>query len=93
MPPGLFGELFMNFGIFGSMVGAAVFGAIYGFVYARAMRGSRQFDLGLYAIMAGLLLHYFRGELASVTVLLLSMIIPLMWILKGQYKTERVSSQ
>ena len=93
MPPGLFGEFFMNFGLLGPIVGAVIFGAIYGVLYMRAVQFGRQIDVGVYAVMAGLLLHYFRGELASVTVLLLSLIIPLAWLLKGRSKIERISLQ
>lgn len=89
MPPGLFGEFFMNFGLFGVIPGSVFFGFIYGVLYMRAVQYGGQANLGLYALMAGLLLHYFRGELASVTVLLLSLAIPLVWVLRGQSKAER----
>lgn len=88
MPPGLFGELFMNFGVWGAIFGAIIFGSIYGVLYMRVVHFGRQIDLGLYAIMAGLLLHFFRGELASVTVLLFSLVIPLVWLLKGRSRVE-----
>lgn len=93
MPPGLFGELFMNFGVFGAVIGAVIFGVIYGVFYMRAVYFGRQVDVGLYAVMAGLMLHYFRGELASVTVLLLSLVIPLAWLLKGRSRIERIGLQ
>jgi len=89
MPPGLFGEFYLNFGWVGVAFGALIFGAVYGVAYGRAARSGRDVPLGIYVMMAGVMLHYFRGELAAVTVLLLSMLVPLVWMLRGELRTDR----
>lgn len=90
MPPGLFGEFYMNFGWMGALIGAFLAGFICGVVYRRAVYKGGDAQFGAYALLAGVMLHYFRGELASVTVLYLSLLVPLIWILRG---TPRAKSQ
>ncbi len=85
LPPGLFGEFYMNFGLIGIFLGALLMGTTYSFFYWKNIR--KQFSdnsLGVYALMAAMMLHYFRGEASSVTVLFLSMLVPLMWMLRGR---------
>jgi oligosaccharide repeat unit polymerase len=88
MPPGLFGEFYMNFGWMGALIGAFFAGFICGVIYRRAIYKDNDVQFGAYALLAGVMLHYFRGELASVTVLYLSLLVPLIWILKGSPKAE-----
>lgn len=88
MPPGLFGEFYMNFGWMGALIGAFLAGFICGVVYRRAIYKDGDVQFGAYALLAGVMLHYFRGELASVTVLYLSLLVPLIWILRGVPKVE-----
>jgi hypothetical protein len=88
MPPGLFGELYMNFGWSGALIGGFLAGLIYGVFYRRVILKRGDAQLGVYALFAGVMLHYFRGELASVTVLFISLLVPLIWILRGA-PTER----
>lgn len=83
MPPGIFGEFYMNFGWFGALIGALVAGLFCGILYRRALFRGGDTQLGTYALLSGTMLHYFRGELASVTVLFLSLLVPLIWILRG----------
>lgn len=77
LPPGFFGEMYMNFGWFGLVGGGLVAGFLYGLSY-RAVRSRPDCDLtlGRHALFVSLLLHYFRGEAASVTVLFLTIYLP-----------------
>jgi len=77
LPPGFFGEMYMNFGWFGLVGGGLVAGFLYGCSY-RAVRARPDCDLtlGRHALFVSLLLHYFRGEAASVTVLFLTIYVP-----------------
>lgn len=77
LPPGFFGEMYMNFGWFGLVGGGLAAGFLYGLSY-RAVRSRPDCDLtlGRHALFVSLLLHYFRGEAASVTVLFLTIYLP-----------------
>ncbi|SEA62440.1 O-antigen polymerase [Paraburkholderia sartisoli] len=83
LPPGYFGEMYMNFGWFGLIGGGLVAGLLYGWSY-RAMRSRPDCDLtlGRHALFLSLLLHYFRGEVASVTVLFFTIYVPFWLIIK-----------
>jgi hypothetical protein len=83
LPPGFFGEMYMNFGWFGLIGGGLVAGLSYGWSY-RAMRARPDCDLtlGRHALFLSLLLHYFRGEVASVTVLFFTIYVPFWLIIK-----------
>jgi hypothetical protein len=83
LPPGYFGEMYMNFGWFGLIGGGLVAGLAYGWSY-RAMRARPDCDLtlGRHALFLSLLLHYFRGEVASVTVLFFTIYVPFWLIIK-----------
>lgn len=81
MPPGIFGELYMNFGTLGVLFGGFFLGLIGGRLYG-AVIYNPQSDraLGLYALAVASLLHLFRGELASVALLIASILIPFLFL-------------
>lgn len=77
LPPGVFGEFFMNFGILGVLLGGLVLGFVWGRLYG-AVIYNPQSDraLGTYALAIASMLHLFRGELSSVLLLLASIWLP-----------------
>ncbi|ORT71901.1 oligosaccharide repeat unit polymerase [Pseudomonas mosselii] len=77
MPPGVFGEFYMNFGFVGVLLGALLLGFVWGRLYG-AVVGNPQSDraLGIYALTIASMLHLFRGELSSVLLLLASIWLP-----------------
>lgn len=77
LPPGLFGEAYMNFGVAGAILCGLVFGYVMGRVHANYEQNKNS-DMVLvyYAILVASILHFFRGELASVTYLFLSIALP-----------------
>lgn len=77
LPAGVFGECYMNFGVPGVLVGAAVFGWAVGRIYGRHLRMPDD-DLRMldYAIALAALLHFFRGEFSAVVILILSITLP-----------------
>jgi oligosaccharide repeat unit polymerase len=83
LPPGYFGEMFMNYGWFGLIGGGLLAGYLYGRSYrAMSARPDCDLTLGRHALFLSLLLHYFRGEVASVTVLFLTVYVPFWLIIK-----------
>jgi hypothetical protein len=77
LPPGLIGELYMNFGAVGVLFGLIVFGAAYGWI--RRLQRQRDRDpviVTVYALAVAMMAHYVRGELVSPTVLLLIFVLP-----------------
>ncbi len=92
LPPGFFGEMYMNFGWFGLLGGGLVAGFLYGCSY-RAVRARPDCDLtlGRHALFVSLLLHYFRGEVASVTVLFLTIYVPFWLTIKLSATRLRVT--
>ncbi|VVE50064.1 O-antigen polymerase [Pandoraea cepalis] len=83
MPPGYFGEMYMNFGWVGIVLGGILAGVVYGRSF-RKIRDNPECDLSLgrHALLVALILHYFRGELASVTVLFFSIYVPFWLIMR-----------
>lgn len=77
MPPGVFGEFYMNFGAVGIVVGGIMLGCVWGRLYG-AITTHVQSDraLGNYALAIASMLHLFRGELSSVLLLLASIWLP-----------------
>ena len=77
LPPGLIGEMYMNFGTIGVVLGLLCFGAGFGLIRrAVKRRGSDPATVVLYTISVAMLAHYIRGELVSPTVLLLIFVLP-----------------
>jgi len=81
LPPGIFGELYMNFGTLGVLFGGFFLGVIGGRLYG-AVIYNPQSDraLGIYALSVASLLHLFRGELASVALLIASIWLPFLFL-------------
>jgi oligosaccharide repeat unit polymerase len=77
LPAGVFGEGYMNFGIAGALLIAWIAGTSYGrFESRRKNDPTDDFGLAIYAVMIAAMLHYFRGEFASVTYTALSILLP-----------------
>lgn len=85
MPPGLFGEAYLNFGVFGVVFFACVFGFIWGRLYKNTRTNA--FDdkaLVAHALALATMLHFFRGELASVMLAVMSIWLPFLFFIKIQ---------
>jgi oligosaccharide repeat unit polymerase len=79
IPPSLMGEMYMNFGILGILVGMTLFGSLYGCAYSYLKRGGKNIVFAvLYAALVSVMIHYIRGELSAPTILLLFMTVPVM---------------
>jgi hypothetical protein len=77
LPPVLIGEMYMNFGTTGVVLGLLCFGAVFGSIRRTVKRrGSDPATAVLYALSVAMLAHYIRGELVSPTVLLLIFALP-----------------
>jgi len=90
IPPGYFGEMYMN----ASWPGIIVGGFIAGYLYARSYRRFRDNPesdaaFSYHVVFLSLMLHYFRGEVAAVTVLLASIFVPLWFIIRVSGKRVR----
>jgi len=83
LPPGLIGEMYMNFGVAGVLVGLTMFGAALGWV-RRLMkeRGRDPVIVTQYALIVAMMAHYVRGDLVSPTVLLLIFALPTLVMLR-----------
>ncbi len=81
IPPGLFGEWYMNFGCVGVFVGAVLLSFVFERYYADV--GLREkvdaASLLYYSVLVATLLHYVRGEISAPTLLLLSIVAPI-WL-------------
>jgi hypothetical protein len=77
VPPGEVGELYVNFHVFGIVIGMSIIGSLMGIIYSRAM-GSSAGGVALYALLipyvGSLLSHNALGGI----VLLLTAVLP-MW--------------
>ncbi len=91
LPPGIFGELYMNFGVLGVLFGGFFLGLIWGRLYG-AVVYNPQSDraLGIYALAVASMLHLFRGELASVALLIASIWLP--FLLLSSKRQEPVNN-
>jgi oligosaccharide repeat unit polymerase len=77
LPPGLFGEFFLNFGGWGLMIGAFLFGQASGTITAmHVLRPRQPYRLLGYALFVALIPHYIRGEFVSPTALFLILFLP-----------------
>src|SRR5262249_749527 len=82
LPPGLIGEMYMNFGTTGVVLGLACFGAVFGLIRRTVKRrGSDPATAVLYALSVAMLAHYIRGAVFSPTVLLLILALPTLLLL------------
>ncbi|MEN5304350.1 oligosaccharide repeat unit polymerase [Pseudomonas sp. TWI628] len=77
LPPGVFGEFYMNFGIVGVLLGGLVLGFVWGRLYGAVINNPHNDRaLGAYALAIASMLHLFRGELSSVLLLVASIWLP-----------------
>jgi hypothetical protein len=82
IPPGIIGEMYMNFGSLGVAVGMFLFGTLYGSVAARWRKRQDDESLLAYALLVALLPLYIRGESVSVTVTFLLIFFPAVAIIR-----------
>lgn len=81
LPAGVFGEGYMNFGIAGALGLAWLAGHIYGRIERRHRdHPADDFGLAIYAVMIAAMLHYFRGEVASVSYAAASIFLPILFL-------------
>jgi len=82
LPPGLIGEMYMNFGMTGVALGLFGFGAAFGWIRRAVKRRSHDpVIVVLYALAVAMMAHYVRGEFVSPTVLLLIFVLPMIVLL------------
>ena len=81
IPPGMFGEWYMNFGCVGVFVGAVLLSFVFERYYSDVCLRERVDAASLlyYSVLVATLLHYVRGELTAPTLLLLSIVAPI-WL-------------
>ena len=76
-PPGLIGEMYMNFGAAGVFLGMALFGWLNARALASARRNPRHLpSVTLCALLLAMMPHYLRGEFVAPTTLLAMLAIP-----------------
>ncbi|AVO60415.1 oligosaccharide repeat unit polymerase [Pseudomonas chlororaphis] len=91
LPPGIFGELYMNFGTLGVLLGGLLLGVLWGWLYGVTINNPKSDRaLGVYALTVASMLHLFRGELASVALLVASILIP--FLLLSSKRQEPVNN-
>jgi oligosaccharide repeat unit polymerase len=87
LPPGLFGEFYLNYGWIGVAVGAFLFARLGRTLLARQAAAPRDPKRALvYALFVAMAAHYVRGDFA-VTVALLELLLPTLVLL--QFCTRR----
>jgi len=92
LPPGLIGEMYMNFGWTGVFIGLVGFGAAFGWIRRIVkQRGRDPVVVTLYALAVAMMAHYVRGELVSPTVLLLIFALPTLVMLRVVVVRQRRS--
>lgn len=66
LPPGLIGELYMNFSWVGIIIGIFLIGRFYGFLWKKLAYSKNDFFYSVTAVIfVSLMLHFFRGELSA----------------------------
>jgi hypothetical protein len=89
LPPGLIGELYMNFGAPGCFVGMAVLGYSIRRVSRNALACARHpLQITRYCVLVGLIPHYIRGEIEVPTVIYATFAFPL-WLAQHSLKRQR----
>ena len=89
LPPGLIGELYMNFSWAGIIIGIFIIGFIYGLLWKKFKddKDDVKYTI-LFAIALSLLLHIFRGELSSPILLGFFFYIPTLILTKFSRKDK-----
>jgi len=81
VPPGLLGEMYMNFGLIGVLPSSLFFGLLYGWITrVRLEIPKMQYDI-LYALLVAAMPHYIRGDMVTPTILVLSIYLPARFLL------------
>jgi len=75
LPTSLMGEMYLNFGTIGVVLGMIAFGALYKFMYVRARNRYPPAVLGCSLLLANMT-HYVRGDFPAATVLFLMVGLP-----------------
>jgi oligosaccharide repeat unit polymerase len=82
-PPGLIGEMYMNFGPAGVFMGMLIFGSVFGYARAYIYRKNLEpTSVSLYAILVAMIPHYIRGESVAPTVMLAIFALPMFFALR-----------
>lgn len=79
LPPGLMGELYMNFSVVGPFLGMCIFGRLYRRAYESALHPESPPQVILYSVFLPMMVHYLRGEFVSPTILFLLLFLPIYW--------------
>lgn len=84
MPPGIFGEAYINFGVVGIIIISVLFSRYWFGTYKNhlAMEAD-QLKLAKYSLAAATMLHFFRGEIAAVFVAAITIYFPLIFVFKN----------
>jgi len=90
IPPSLMGEMYLNFGAIGVLLGMIGFGALYKFAYSRARRQHSPAVL-LYSFLLATMTHYIRGDFPDATVLFLIVSLPTYFAFKWVTKRRAYS--
>lgn len=90
LPPGIFGEAYMNFGPIGAVIAGFIAGVVMGRLHGKYLVDKKN-DMALiyYAVMVAAMLHFFRGELASVLYLVLSIALPCRIFMRRSLESNR----
>lgn len=91
LPPGLIGELYMNFGAPGCFVGMAVLGYSIRRLSRNALGCARHpLQITRYCVLVALIPHYIRGEIGVPTVMYATFAFPL-WLAQHSGKRQRAT--
>jgi oligosaccharide repeat unit polymerase len=90
LPPGLIGEMYMNFGPLFVLLGMLIFGTLFGYFYTIAQ--TRKTDpryIILYGLLIAMLPQYIRGDFFTPTILFIIYALPTIVALKFALKISR----
>jgi hypothetical protein len=83
LPPGIVGEMFLNFGFLGVLLGNFIFGYVQSRIYFQSLSPPYSIkNTVLCALMTSLTFHYLRGEFVAPTTLLLILYLPVLAIVR-----------
>lgn len=87
LPPGLIGELYLNFSWYGIVFGMLIIGFTYGYYWKKfAINKNNDFVNSIFfVILISLMIHFFRGELCSPLLLSIFFIVPAIFLKKFIY--------